>query len=541
MQSKGQADVISRAKPLGRQLWIGILRAAVLGFVGFVAMPPVVAENAPSPAAKAVADSGPAQPTAHQERPADHTQTPDAAQNPLPAPATTSHTIELPRRSLRFKAIASAIRLSDAESLAPKADIATLAFLLEGTDPAKRPVAFVINGGPGAASAWLDLGAMGPWRLPFDRTSLAPSAPPVTVANADTWLDFTDLVFIDPPGTGYSRILAKGDDTRRHFYSVSGDIEALAVTIRKWLTANKRLVSPKFIVGESYGGFRAPKLARRLQDEEGIGVEGLVLISPVLDFAWFEGANNPLIFATRLPSQAAAARGLGQDARTSLADVEAYAAGPYVAELLRGERDSQALSRIAEKIAGFTGLDPALVRKLGGRIDVATFARERDRAGAKITSIYDAEVSGFDPSPHSASSDYSDPVLDAIKTPLASAMADLTGNRLGWPVDTRYEILNESVSHAWDWGSGGRGQAEALSDLTKAMALDPSLRVLVAHGVTDQVTPYFASKLLIDQIPPMGNPDRLRLRVYSGGHMLYLDDTSRAALREDARKLIEGK
>jgi carboxypeptidase C (cathepsin A) len=505
------------------------LLAAVL--LGFAATSPAAALEPPAETA-----IGPA-PTAGQEN-VDARHPTAVAPNSLPAAATTSHTIELPGRSLRFKAIAGPIRLSDAESLAPMADIATTAFILEGAGSAKRPVTFAINGGPGAASAWLDLGAMGPWRLPLDRASPSPSAPPVTIDNTDTWLDFTDLVFIDPPGTGYSRILAKGDETRRHFYSVNGDIEALAVTIRKWLAANKRLDSPKFIVGESYGGFRAPKLARRLQDEEGIGVAGLVLISPVLDFGWFEGANNPLTFATRLPSQTAVARGLvGPEGRAALSDVEAYAAGPYLADLLRGERDSQALSRIAEKVASFTGLDPALVRKLGGRIDMATFAREKVRASAKVMSLYDARASGFDPSPHAAASDYSDPVLDAIKTPLASAMADLTGNRMGWTVEARYEILNENVTHAWDWGSG---RAEALSDLKRAMALDPSLRVLVAHGLTDQVTPYFASKVLIDQVPPMGDPDRLRLKVYGGGHMLYLDGKSRAGLREDARKLIVG-
>ena len=510
-----------------------LLAAVLFGFAGAspaAALEPG-AETAVGPAAKA----------GQQNVDAGHAQAPTAvAPNSLPAAATTSHTIELPGRSLRFKATAGPIRLSDAESLAPMADIATTAFILEGADSAKRPVTFAINGGPGAASAWLDLGAMGPWRLPLDRASPSPSASPAAIDNADTWLDFTDLVFIDPPGTGYSRILAKGDETRRHFYSVNGDIEALAVTIRKWLATNKRLDSPKFIVGESYGGFRAPKLARRLQDEEGIGVAGLVLISPVLDFGWFEGANNPFPFATRLPSQTAAARGLtGPEGRAALSDVEAYAAGPYLADLLRGERDSQALARIAEKVASFTGLDPAVVRKLGGRIDMATFAREKDRASAKVTSLYDARASGFDPSPHAAASDYSDPVLDAIKTPLASAMADLTGNRLGWPVEARYEILNENVTRAWDWG-GGRDRAEALSDLKRAMALDPSLRVLVAHGLADQVTPYFASKVLIDQVPPMGDPDRLRLKVYGGGHMLYLDAKSRAGLREDARKLIVG-
>jgi carboxypeptidase C (cathepsin A) len=510
------------------------LLAAVL--FGFAATSPAAALEPPAETA-----IGPAAKAGQQNVDAGHAQAPTAvAPNSLPAAATTSHTIELPGRSLRFKATAGPIRLSDAESLAPMADIATTAFILEGADSAKRPVTFAINGGPGAASAWLDLGAMGPWRLPLDRASPSPSASPAAIDNADTWLDFTDLVFIDPPGTGYSRILAKGDETRRHFYSINGDIEALAVTIRKWLATNKRLDSPKFIVGESYGGFRAPKLARRLQDEEGIGVAGLVLISPVLDFGWFEGANNPLTFATRLPSQTAVARGLtGPEGRAALSDVEAYAAGPYLTDLLRGERDFQALSRVAEKVASFTGLDPALVRKLGGRIDTATFAREKDRASAKVMSLYDARAGGFDPSPHAAASDYSDPILDAIKTPLASAMADLTGNRLGWTVEARYEILNENVNRAWDWG-GGRDRAEALSDLKRAMALDPSLRVLVAHGLTDLVTPYFASKVLIDQVPPMGDPDRLRLKVYGGGHMLYLDGKSRAGLREDARKLIVG-
>jgi carboxypeptidase C (cathepsin A) len=461
--------------------------------------------------------------------------------HPLPAAVTTQHVVDLPGRSLHFHAIAGAIPLSDAQSGEPQADVAYAAFLLDGADAATRPISFVVNGGPGAASAWLDLGAMGPWRLNFGAPPYSPSAPAIPVDNAETWLDFTDLVFIDPPGTGYSRILAKGETARRHFYSVEGDIEALAVVIRKWLAENKRLESPKFIVGESYGGFRAPKLARRLQDQEGVGVSGIVMISPVIDFSWFEGANNPLTFATRLPSQAAAARGLeGADGREKLADVETYAAGPYMTDLLRGESDPAALARMSEAVARFTGLDPAFVRRLGGRIDPASFARERGRAEEKVSSLYDAGVTGFDPSPHAASSEYSDPVLDAVKTPLASAMADLTAGRLGWPVDARYEILSEAISRQWDW-DGGKGKTQALSDMKQALALDPRFRVLIAHGLTDQVTPYFASKLLIDQIPPMGDAARVRLKVYGGGHMLYLHDASRAALREDARRLIEGK
>ncbi|SFK24186.1 S10 family peptidase [Methylocapsa palsarum] len=467
---------------------------------------------------------------------------PTAPPNPLPAPVTTSHAINPPGRALRFKAIAGAIRLSEAQTGAPLADVAYVAFVLDGGDAAKRPVTFAINGGPGASSAWLNLGAMGPWRLPLEAAPASPSAPAALIENADTWLDFTDLVFIDPPGTGYSRILAKGDEARRQLYSVSGDIDALAVAIRKWITANNRLSSPKFIVGESYGGFRGPKLARRLQDGEGVGIRGLVLISPVLDFSWFESANNPLTYVTRLPSQAAAVRKLdATDGRSALADVEAYAEGPYLLDLLRGERDPAALARMSEKVAGFTGLDPAFVRRLGGRLDSASFARERGRDEGKIASAYDARVSGFDPQPHAASSDYSDPVLDAVKTPLASAMADLTARRLNWPIEARYEILNESVAPQWEWGGHGRSRSEALTDLKRAMAIDPQLRVLIVHGATDEVTPYFASKLLIDQVPTFGDPDRLRLRVYGGGHMVYFQDKSRAALREDAKNLIEGR
>ena len=528
-----EAKRSSLVQALAQAGWAGMLAANIL-----LSDPGAARAAAEPPAAEAAAAPGRKEDSPHptRARPA------EAAPEPLPAAVTTSHAIELPSRSLHFKAVAGALRLSDAQSAAALADIATVAFFLEDADPGRRPVTFAINGGPGAASAWLNLGGLGPWRLPLDRANLPPSASPVTIANADTWLDFTDLVFVDPPGTGYSRILTTDDGARRHLFSVNGDIEALAVAIRKWLTANKRLESPKFIAGESYGGFRAPRLARRLEESEGIGIAGLVLISPVLDFGWLsEGVSNPLVCAARLPSQAAAARGLtGSDARASLADVETYAAGAYITDLLRGERDAQALARIAENVAHFTGLDLAVVRKLGGRIDPATFAREKNRASAKVTSLYDALVTGYDPAPHAAVSDYSDPVLDAVKVPLASAMADISGSRLGWFVDARYEILNETVNRSWDWGSR-RDRLESLSDLKRLMALDPSLRVLVAHGGTDQATPYFASKILIDQIAPMGPEDRLRLKVYGGGHMVYFNDKSRAELREDARRLIEGR
>jgi carboxypeptidase C (cathepsin A) len=481
-------------------------------------------------------------PTTHSEQKAAPSAEAKGNISPVPFPAqkTTSFVLNLPGRSLHFNAIAGSIPIFDGQSGAHEADVALTAFLLDSPDPSKRPLTFAINGGPGSASAWLDLGALGPWRLPLDMKTLSAANAPKLIDNAETWLDFTDLVFIDPPGTGYSRIVSKADEVRKRFYSVNGDIELLSVVIRKWLNEHQRLLSPIFICGESYGGFRGPKLAHRLQDQEGIGVHGLILVSPVLDFGWFDGANNLLPFVTRLPSLTAAARGLDDlNAAASLADVETYAKGPYLADLLAGERDRAALDRISEKVAGFLGLDQAFVRKLGGRVDGASFIRESHHKEGLVASHYDAKILGFDPEPLAAEKDAPDPILEVVKTPLASAMADLTANRLGWPIDARYEILNESVNRQWDWGS--RGRPESLSDVKRALAVDPKLKILVAHGYSDIVTPYFASKLLLAQIAPLGDESRLQLKLYGGGHMLYFEDQSRKALREDARRVIEGE
>ena len=264
--------------------------------------------------------------------------------HPLPPDSTTDHVLTVPGRTLHFKATAGAVRLSDAGSGSPIADIATVAYRLDGVDGSKRPLTVVINGGPGAASAWLDLGAVGPWRLPVDSAAISPAMPVAVVDNADTWLDFTDLLFIDPLGTGYSRALGKGDDAGKAFYSVEGDIGSLATVVRKWLVANDRLGSPHFILGESYGGFRAPKLARKLEESEGVGVAGILMLSPVLDFGRFENRDDPAVIAGHFPSLVAAARGIkGEDPRAKLKDAEDYAANGYLVDLFKGKRDADAV------------------------------------------------------------------------------------------------------------------------------------------------------------------------------------------------------
>ncbi|MEA2861274.1 MAG: hypothetical protein QOC72_3313 [Methylobacteriaceae bacterium] len=466
-------------------------------------------------------------------------EAPATPRTPLPPESVTSQTIDIDGQQLAFTARAGAVRLLDANSGNPQADIAYVAFeRSDAGDAAQRPVTFAINGGPGAASGFLDIGAMGPWRLAMTGAALAPSAPPITTTNAETWLPFTDLVFIDPPGTGFTRILAESDDVRRHFYSVSGDIDILAVTIRKWLEQHNRLASPKFIVGESYGGFRAPKIAHALQHTENVGIHGIAMLSPVIDFSWFEG-TTPLTRVALLPAMTAVARGVTD--RKSLADVEAYATGEYLSDLLKGPRDKEAVGRLTDKVAGFTGLDRNLVARLAGRVDASTFLRERGRNQARVGSLYDGSISALDPNPNAIESHWSDPFLDGLRAPIASAMADITVNRLKWPVgELRYEILNNQVVRQWNWDRG-RGTNESLSDLRQDLALDPHLRVLVMSGITDLITTYFGSKMLVDQLPAYGDARRVRFEVVPGGHMFYSRDDARATLRDAGRDLIEGR
>jgi carboxypeptidase C (cathepsin A) len=452
----------------------------------------------------------------------------------LPADSTTDQTVELAGRTLRFKAIAGSIPINNLEGKL-QAEIAFIAYLQPNAAAATRPLTFVFNGGPGAASAYMQLGALGPWRLPLD--NITPSSSSALVPNQETWLDFTDLVFVDPVGTGYSRFINQSDDLRKQFWSVGGDIDVLATFIRKWVEKNGRQASRKFIAGESYGGFRAPKLAAKLYDQ-GVAVSGLVMVSPVLDFGWRgNGRQQPLNWVVRLPSMAAAARDTNAPFdRDALREVERYASGEYLQDLLRGEHDQAAVERISTRVAQLIGLDRAMVRRLAGRVDPGTFVRERGRERGLVSSLYDATITGIDPNPNAANTHFEDPVLDGTRAPLSTAMTDLYARVLNWRVEEPYELLSGRVSSRWDWG-GARTANENVDQLRSILAFDPRLRVLIAHGASDLVTPYFENQMIVDQMPAFASPDRLTLNVYGGGHMFYSRDTSRRALRDDAERL----
>ena len=458
-------------------------------------------------------------------------------QHRLPPDSTTKQTLTLPGRSLAFAATAGSVRLFNDKG-EPQAEIAYTAYQLDGADARTRPVTFFFNGGPGSASAWLQFGSAGPWRLAINADAVSSSSSPDLQPNAETWLDFTDLVFIDPVGTGYSRFVATGDDVRKKFFSIDGDVSSIAVAIRRWLEKSDRLLSPKFIAGESYGGIRGPKIVNDLQLQQGVGVRGLILVSPVLDFREYSGSSI-LQYVSSLPTMAAVAReAKGAVTRPDLADVERYARGDFLLDLVKGEADAEATTRLADKVAALTGIDQAVSRRLAGRFDVAEFRREFDRKNGKVTGRYDASVSGLDPNPDSSFYRFGDPSGEPLVAPLTSAAVDLTTRKLNWRPEGSYELLNGAVEKAWDFGRGLR-PAESITQLRRILALDPKLKVLVAHGLFDLATPYFGSKILLDQLPAYATPERVKLVVYPGGHMFYSRDASRQAFRAEAQALMK--
>ena len=489
------------------------------------AQPPAAAQSTPAPSAQ---KSGPS------SNRSGAAATP-GEQRRMPEDSTTRQTISVGGRTLAFTATAGSLRLFN-EKGEGQADIAYTAYHLEGTDPRSRPVTFFFNGGPGASSAYLQLGCAGPWRLSIDGATS--SAFPDLKPNAETWLDFTDLVFIDPVGTGYSRFVSNDEDVRKRFYSVDGDVNALAVAIRRYLEKYDRLLSPKFIVGESYGGIRGPKIVRELQTQQGIGIKGLILVSPLLDFREF-GGSSLMQYAISLPSMAAVSREAKHPVtRADMADVETYARSDFLVDLVKGEADKEATTRLADRVSALTGIDQAVTRRLAGRLGISEFRREFDRREGKVTGRYDGSVLGLDPDPDSSDGHFSDPSGDPLIAPLTSAAVDLTTRMLNWRPDGAYHLLNGSVERAWDFGRG-INPAQSITQVRQILAFDPKLKLLIGHGLFDLATPYFGSKIWLDQLPAYASADRVKLVVYPGGHMFYSREGSRQAFRTEAEALMK--
>lgn len=452
---------------------------------------------------------------------------------PFPADASVKQVVHVAGKTVGYTATVGSLLVRDDKGK-KIAEVVFTAYVLDGPRDPGRPVTFAFNGGPGAASVYLNMGAIGPKRIQFGAQGDSASDPVRLVDNPGTWLDFTDLVFIDPVGTGYSRSLIDPDQTKKQFFQVKEDVAYLSRIVFDWLVKNGRMASPKYVVGESYGGYRAPAIGHYLQRELGVGPSGVIMVSPFLDARTqsFEDIS-PLPYIVTLPSEAAAnyeRQGKPLNAQT-LAEVEDYARSEFAVDLLKGRSDPAAVARIVERVTRYTGLDPQLVRHMGGRVDPGVFLRELYRDQGKLASIYDSNVTTWDPYPWSQDQRAGDPILDAIIAPTTSAMVDFMARTVGWKVEGRYNALSNAVNR--DWEKGWFQQIESVSDLRKAVAADPKMKVLIVHGYDDLSCPFFASKLIVDQMPPMGDPGRVRLSLYPGGHMFYSRPDSQAAFRRD--------
>jgi carboxypeptidase C (cathepsin A) len=454
---------------------------------------------------------------------------------PFPADASVKQTTTVAGKTLSYTATVGHLPVKD-ETGKTIAEVVFTAFTLDGPRDPNRPVTFAFNGGPGAASVYLDLGAIGPKRIQFGAAGDVASDPAKLVDNPGTWLDFTDLVFIDPVGTGFSRSLVSPAETKKRFWATKPDIEYLSRIVYDWLLKNGRMTSPKYVVGESYGGFRGPRITHYLQTELGVGVNGVVLVSPYLD-AFTDGGStiSPYPYVINLPSMAAANFERQGKALTPelMKPVEDYARGQFAVDLMKGRSDPAALDSVVQHVTTLTGVDPETVRRQGGRLETFTFLRQVYRDQGKIGSVYDSNVTAYDPFPWSPNRRSSDPILDSIIAPTTSAMVDFDTRVVGWKVEAQYYALSFEVGRGWDEPA----QVESVTDLRQALALDPKLKVLIAHGWDDLSCPYFASKLIVDQMPAMGEPGRISVHVYPGGHMFYSRPDSQAAFRKDVMAL----
>jgi carboxypeptidase C (cathepsin A) len=453
---------------------------------------------------------------------------------PFPADASVKQVTHIAGKTLNYTATVGSLPVRD-EKGKKIAEVVFTAYTLDGPRDVGRPVTFAFNGGPGAASVYLNLGAIGPKRVQFGAQGDSPSDPAVLVDNPGAWLDFTDMVFIDPVGTGFSRSLVDKDETKKRFYSIKPDIEYLSRTVYDWLLKNGRMASPKYITGESYGGYRVPRITYFLQTRLGVGISGMVMVSPYLEPPMDQAPDfSPMTWVTTLPSMAAANyERQGKPLSPALMkEVEDYARGEFVTDLMKGRRDPAAVDRMVGKVTAYTGLNPDFVRKSGGRIEIGAFLRELYRDKGRIASVYDSNVTQEDPFPWAPSGRRGDPILDAIIAPTTSAMVDFDTRVVGWKAEGRFNALSYDVGENWEKGVE---LTEATTDLRQAIAADPKMKVLIVHGYDDLSCPYFVSRLVIDQMPIGGDPARVKLAIYPGGHMFYSRPASQASFREDVK------
>lgn len=456
------------------------------------------------------------------------------------APVSTEHSLG----KLKYTATAGMLPLKDALGEV-KAGIYYTAYTVESKHP--RPLTFSFNGGPGSSSVWLHLGALGPKRVTLGDEGQVLDAPYELVDNPDSWLEFTDLVFIDPVGTGFSRAVKKDDE--KDFWGLKGDVDSIAEFIRSYLTANERWMSPLYIAGESYGTTRAASLSDALMDR-GIGLKGLVLISSILNFqtARFTKGND-LPYLLFLPTYTATAWYHGKlpaDLQKKplaevLTEVEEFCDGDYLLALHKGSSLPAATrKRIISKLARYTGLDPQYVDLTDLRIQIHRFCKELLRKEGRTVGRLDSRYKGIDQTNVTEMPDF-DPATE-ISPAFAHCINDHVQRVLGYKSNLPYYISNpDRLWAAWDWGNAGTGFPDTSEALRKTLSRNKYMKVFVANGYYDLATPYFATRFTVNH---MGLDETLQGNIshgfYESGHMMYVHAKELTALRRDVQSFYKG-
>ncbi len=484
-----------------------------------------------------------------------------------PECSVTEHTMLVQGHSLRYRATAGYMPVQrDSDKL-----IANIFFVayerLEGGDANSspnpqsairnpqstvRPLTFAFNGGPGASAVWLHLGAFGPKRavLANDGTALPPSNQ--LVDNEQTWLEFTDLVFVDPVGTGFSRAAAGVDADQ--FYAVQKDMEVAAEFVRLFVTQYERWLSPQFLVGESYGAARAVGMARRLQDRYGLYISGLILLSSALNLGVISfDPGNDLPYALSLPSYTAVAQYHGRlrerspsDLERSLQRVQAWALGDYLAALAQGRRLPPAEAReIAGRLAEYTGLPEDMIIQNHLRIGTAGFAQGLLSREDRVLGLLDGRVTAPNiqlprrSGPQRRCASGIDPSLFIVAGPLVATFSSYVRTELGFQTNRPYIFLSDKANRSWNWGPGRQGYFNIAPTLAEVIGLDHRLRVFAAAGYYDLTTPYLSQEYVFNHLGlPPDLEQNLTFRRYHAGHQIYTSQDALRQLTDDVRTFM---
>jgi carboxypeptidase C (cathepsin A) len=464
-----------------------------------------------------------------------------------PAGAETRATWTAAGVSIDYAASAKWIVLRRKEK--PAAEIFSVSYVADGG--ADRPVTFVFNGGPGASSAYLHMGAVGPLRVAFPADGTLPRLPPRLILNEGSWLAFTDLVFVDPVGTGFSRVIEDGGDRNkresgeegeaREYFGYKRDLESLCEFMGRWLSGHGRWGSPVLIAGESYGGYRVGRLVRMLQETSGIGLNGAVLISPALELASLSPTDYDVLgWVDLVPTMSIAAMhhrrsrafAVSTPPEDVLQEAERFATGDYATLLTRGASMPVAQrDLILGRLADLIGLPADMVARAEGRITIGTFTRELLRDERKVLGCYDATITTTDPFPDRESFAGPDPTLSGIGPAYTTAINRQLRSEIGVETDREYVVLSNEVNELWRNDAPEHFFAPpvgATDDFRYGMSLNPHMKAFITHGRYDLVTPYYASDRLRNLMRLDSEmASRLTVRHFGGGHMFYAWEESR--------------